>query len=127
MEATPATNSGMTKALEKLRVWTWDRCRAPLKDPHPEVAEDDACSTEEGNSGSPAQVRLPLLAIRKLTIIEAEFHSPDPDTLPPEINTVFSYFGARRQRGSHFEGWRFLACHHDGPNLDRVRELEESV
>ena len=88
MEATPATHSGITKALEKLTVWTLDRCHAPLKDPHPEVAGDNACSMEEGNSCSPTQVWLPLLVIRGLTIIDVEFHSPDPETLPPEINSV---------------------------------------
>ena len=65
----------MTKALEKLTVWTWGHCRGLLKDLHLEVVGDDACSTEEGNSGSPALVRFPLPALRELTIIEAELQS----------------------------------------------------
>ena len=84
-------------------------------------------STEEENSTTPAGVRLPLPALRELTIIEAEFHNPDPDTLPPTITMAFSCFGTRKQHGSHLEVLRFLACHHDGPNLDGVEELEESV
>ena len=119
----------MMKALEKLTVWTWGHCRWLLKDLHPEVVGDGTYSgdsTEEENSTTPPGVRLPLPALRKLTIIEATIRSPDPDTLPP-IAMALSCFGARKQHGSHLEVLRFLACHHGGPNLDWVEELEESV
>ena len=85
----------MTKALKKLAVWTWDYYRGLLKDLHPEVVGDNTHSTEEGNPASPARVRLPLPMLRELTIIEVEFHGPEPDTLPPEVNMAI---GARKQR-----------------------------
>ena len=120
----------MTKSLEKLTVWTWGYCRGLFRDLHPEVVGDDAESadtTKEGNSTSPAGVWLPLPTLRELTIVEAEFHNTDPERLPSAINVAFSCFSSRKQHGSPLDVLKFLGCRYDGPNLDWIEELEESI
>ena len=112
----------MTKALEKLTVWTWKHCRELFDVLSPAIAGSDtdgAGDAEGTNSTGPAGVRLLLPALGELTIIEADLSKFDQDTSP------ISCFRARDQHGSRLETLKFLVCSYFDP--DWVEELEGFV
>jgi len=108
----------MTKALEKLTVWTGKHCRElfDILSPATTRSDTDGAGDAEGtNSTGPAGVRLLLPALGELTIIEADLSKFDQDTSP------ISCFRARDQHGSRLETLKFLVCSYFDP--DWVEEL----